>query len=660
MVKDNSKKRAGGKINKKNNIQNTEYRVPTDQKINGASEFEGCSNLEKLILHPGIISISNNAFNEIGFKYIYRFKNGEIVFTKNKLEDEDAESIEYEIELNRIEGIAMRLNYDDIAQGRIKKETVELLYYMNENNYNRYSFTYEEYRKLIDLSEIGFLNDKSIDLLKVAIKNKTKFLLQYMEIIHCLSNQVILERFEFNEETCSILRSMIEKDFKMPYKQIMRLINNNQLKIFLENGRFDIYYEYIPDDLDLHEHEERGLINFANNLGCFSKEKIKDENGNETEELLAEKACKFLSEIINRKDIKLMDFCYMQLDLEPDQKFLDFISKKDNNKTNSTYYNLELLISAQSKYPCIFAIFMEKFNELQKEIVNLSEDFIEDLYKNNPFLGTNDDNRELAKEIYNLTGADYRDDTSNYFDYTYFANMSDAIRCAKTHKMPSHLAGVALHEGKTILDDITELKQQVSQIINTMLPNDRSLTMITGNICLFEWLSRYDKENYVLPYMLTKRSSYYDPYYVRNPEFQNLVIKNCFGIIIARAVLYLNKEKQYAVVRQYDDVYKESKYDKYREIIYDALKKGLNCFIENYNKQNPNNPLNNVCIEINPYSDGLSNFVKNLNKTESRFTIIPLDKLEYYPKDKIIQYYFWQREQSIDKRKTINNNDESR
>lgn len=444
--------------------------------------------LERIIIQPEINKISESDFNNlcIEFKYIYKLTNGEIVFTKNKLKDEDAESIEYEIELNRIEWILEKLRYDDIVKGHIKKETIELLYYIKENVDGKY-LTDEEYRNLISLSEKGLLNDKISNLLKVAIKNKTKFLDQYMRIIHYLYNQVILNHFEFNEDIYRTLHSMIEKDFKMPYKQIEYLINKNQLKTFLENSNFDIYHKYFPNDRDFFIDEaERGWINFANNLGCFSKEKVKDENGNETEELLAEKACKFLMEIINRKDINFMDFCYMQIDLEPNQKFLDFISKKfsqdvliedENNKTKSTYYNLENLINAQKRYPFIFPILMEKFNELQKGTDNLSEDFLKDFYHNNPFLGTNDDNREFAIKMYDLIGVG-RGHSAYCSDHKYFVHMNDAIQYAKTHKMPNHLAGVPLHGGsnifenidkifeeKTTLDDIKEIREQVKRII---------------------------------------------------------------------------------------------------------------------------------------------------------------------------------------------------
>ena len=160
-----------------------------------------------------------------------------------------------------------------------------------------------------------------------------------------------------------------------------------------------------------------------------------------------------------------------------------------------------------------------------------------------------------------------------------------------------------------------------------------------------------------MPYIINKSSSFYEHHYVKNPEFQNLVIKNDADEIIARAVLYLNKEEQYAVIRQYD-VNSEYIKDKYEEIIYDTLKRGLNCLIENYNNKNPDNPLNNLCIEMNGDSQGLSNFIKGLDESKTHFTIIPLNKVGYYPKRE--QYCYWQREQSIDKNDPINNYDESR
>ena len=59
-----------------------EYTIPESETMIPDDAFNGCISLKKLIIHPGITSIGKNAFDGLDFKYAYRLKTGELVFSQ--------------------------------------------------------------------------------------------------------------------------------------------------------------------------------------------------------------------------------------------------------------------------------------------------------------------------------------------------------------------------------------------------------------------------------------------------------------------------------------------------------------------------------------------------------------------------------------------------
>lgn len=76
---------------------------------------------------------------------------------------------------------------------------------------------------------------------------------------------------------------------------------------------------------------------------------------------------------------------------------------------------------------------------------------------------------------------------------------------------------------------------------------------------------------------------------------QNLVIRNGFGEIVAKATLYVNGQEGYAVFNNVESSL-DYKTDEYLRQIYEALLRGANAFLEEYNKNNPKEPINEITI----------------------------------------------------------------
>ncbi len=79
---------------------------------------------------------------------------------------------------------------------------------------------------------------------------------------------------------------------------------------------------------------------------------------------------------------------------------------------------------------------------------------------------------------------------------------------------------------------------------------------------------------------------------------QNLVIRNGFGEIIAKATIYVNKIEKYAVFNNVEGSLNYSN-EKDKENIYHAFMRGAEAFFKTYNENNPENPLSNISIGAN-------------------------------------------------------------
>lgn len=79
---------------------------------------------------------------------------------------------------------------------------------------------------------------------------------------------------------------------------------------------------------------------------------------------------------------------------------------------------------------------------------------------------------------------------------------------------------------------------------------------------------------------------------------QNLVIRNGFGEIIAKATLYVNELEGYAVFNNVESSLNYIK-DKDKENIYHAFIRGAEAFFETYNKNHPTTPLSIISIGAN-------------------------------------------------------------
>ena len=140
------------------------------------------------------------------------------------------------------------------------------------------------------------------------------------------------------------------------------------------------------------------------------------------------------------------------------------------------------------------------------------------------------------------------------------------------------------------------------------------------------------------------------------PDVQNLVVRNSKGDIISKGTMYVNKARGYAVINDFElnekyrhhesssgrySVEETSPEEQDREMIFKAFQRGLRAFIEEYDRQNPKNPLTQINIGMG--YNRLKRQVERFKKATSNLTV----PSEYSFQDAMTneQHILYQREQ---------------
>ena len=111
------------------------------------------------------------------------------------------------------------------------------------------------------------------------------------------------------DELASLSETLSKNRFSIPYAYGIVLIESKKTKSFCKNSDFRFFKNEIPNINDMllafPEEERLDFFKFATALGCFSKEKMLDKKGKETQVLLAQKASSLLAQLLKTEEMKL-------------------------------------------------------------------------------------------------------------------------------------------------------------------------------------------------------------------------------------------------------------------------------------------------------------------------------------------------------------------
>lgn len=304
-------------------------------------------------------------------------------------------------------------------------------------------------------------------------------------------------------------------------------------------------------------------------------------------------------------------FDSLPIDVEPNQDFIKFISLQGDKKN---FQNLQLLLSLEKDYPGIFIKVMSNFNKVKSFRETLDEngkpkrlsweETLTKFYFMTKYIGVKKENEDIA-EVFTGKGL-----SQEVFD------MANELRQqAKKANIPEHILGHSVKE-ESILESIERIKKQTEE---ELVSGKEMIDELYDKQFTYEWLSKNDPHNAIMGLFCsccgTITSCAYGKDIARAsiiaPDVQNLVVRNSQGDIISKGTLYIDKKRGYAVFNDFElneryrhheagigryNVEETSKDEQDREMIFKAFQRGLKAFIEEYDKQNPENPLKQVNI----------------------------------------------------------------
>lgn len=361
----------------------------------------------------------------------------------------------------------------------------------------------------------------------------------------------------------------------------------------------------------------------------------------------------------------------MPFDVQPNQEFLKFISnetiirmKDEQGRTQEkeiNFENIQLLLNLESDYPGMFMKVMSNFDnaklyrecldETGKPIKLSWEDALKKFYFSNKYVGVTKENEDIA-QIFGGKGL-----SQDVF------NRADELRQkARSENVPEHILGKPLRE-ETILESIERIRKQTEEELTS---GRQMIEELYDKQFTYEWLSKNDPHNAIMGLFCSCCGTITSQHYGRNiasasiiaPDVQNLVVRNSKGDIISKGTMYVNKDRGYAVINDFElnekyrhhenedyrgryDVEETSPEEQDREMIFKAFQRGLRAFIEEYGRQNPKKPLTQINIGMG--YNRLKRQVEKFKKATSNLTV----PSEYSFKDAMTyeQYILYQRVQ---------------
>lgn len=408
------------------------------------------------------------------------------------------------------------------------------------------------------------------------------------------------------------------KNFKN-YDEFKQFINNSNFKFFKNEIGFKIF------DQCLNSSEMACFFDFAYCLGCFSKEKLTDKNGNITDTYVAQKACSFLKYILDNEYITLteshaINFDYILkvfnlklnlYDVKPNQEFLKFLTHCEKKQ----YPNLIMLLEFEKTTSGSFAKVMLNFDTVKKYRKTILDKGVPINVPWKEAIGN-----FLAEKRYTYVTEETKDIALEFahhnIDEPIFAIAQRYRHNQLGLNIKHHILNSHLKE-ETILENIERLKNEIE---NKLQIGVKCLDEIYQKSFTYEFLDKYDPKNLIIGLYASCCATISGRLYgasiakhsVISNDVQNLVIRDINNDIIAKGTAYVSQNPSYVVFNDFeinekyrtDESTEKWGYYRYphskngiaREKIFKAFLRGIKKFVEEYDLEHPDDPITRVTV----------------------------------------------------------------
>ena len=384
------------------------------------------------------------------------------------------------------------------------------------------------------------------------------------------------------------------------YNEIFIRLPKSQADEFLKSHNFTFYKQVVSK----YNVQNQSTLKFLYNLGLFKKPI--EHNGKKVD--YAQKVAGMLLDGKHPllRSEKMYTFGSTMGSMGFKREFTDFFLENTD----------ELIREEISSYGFVGRCY-DRFEEIQKTNTNnrgrqrqlkpTVKKFREYLEENR-YEGITEETRPIANTV------------SKFFGGQFAFDRSVSVMEEKKRKgTPDHILSVPLKEEPTTqgsenpFSEIDNTGVKIKDLQNQVIFN---LAQSAQNEFTYEWLSKNDPENLILGKLCSccahidgmgygiMRASIVDP------NVQNLVIRDKYERIVAKATVFINKREGYGVfntIQVSQDIGKS-----YYKQIYEKYILGVEDFINQYNKENPDNPITQVNVGMG--LNDLSSFIEENHK----------------------------------------------
>ena len=398
---------------------------------------------------------------------------------------------------------------------------------------------------------------------------------------------------------------------------------------------------HIAKDKGLNANNIKDFISLCYNLGMLEDKSVTlsvNNNGKIIQVPICDMAFTFMQGLINRNEINLNELHIYLHDLKIqsfDKNFAKFVMNKNNwqdLKQNLKlvsrvyeWFNLRTNLDIEANQNP----FLPKTEENRYKILvyETSENGIDRLhwrvptfelllkeFAENRLVGINNPReKEIAEFI-----SKYNIYSQKHFDK---AKEIDKERIDKGVK--DILTKPVYQDRIKSLDDYREktkaVREEIISDASTILSEQ---VEDTSSVFTYSVLSKSSVENFAMGCMTSCCATLYGAgagamrAMIIHPDIQPLVIRDFNNTIVSFGIIYVNREKGYAVVNDFEVNYFYKDKDEQRRAIYDKAMEGVKAFVKEYNIENPNAPIKRVTCGCSPNWKAINDFIIKHPKSE--------------------------------------------
>lgn len=452
-----------------------------------------------------------------------------------------------------------------------------------------------------------------------------------------------------------IAKNALDYDTSVSYISLDRASPSHLEQI--EKYNFKLFSKLVKLKDNCSEYKLAGLFSIAEALGLFlDKDKMiftgKDKLGNDVYTPICNVAYTYLQGLLSDKyfnqTFDLSFFCFDN-NMSFNEEFLKFIVDKNNikkmrNKRENFVFEtynwfdkrkrinlnrVDSTIDIPSEEKNRYKILTYEGGEDKKEKIRWnspSVELFEKEFLNKTFNNINEDNQHIAKYL-----SEFRVYKQKHFD-----KAVEIDNKRKRMNVPDYILDNKISE--SLEESIEDYKNRCNDLTKNILEKSKNIFSVQKEmmfkIFTYEMLAKSDLANFAMGLLTNCCVTLYGSgdgaqvAMILHRDTQPLVLRDISGNIMSFALIYINREEQYASINSIEVNQKYLGNEEVEKEIFYKYSKLAEKFAKEYNKENPDKPLNFINCGVATRSS-INRFIEKLEVCDYKMNNLDFSRFGY-------------------------------